>query len=131
MTKNLITAPDTDLSEHFTVMLIDFEWPEIQEFTQAVNKLSGKVSVFLYGSNDTDVTWCMTTAIRAHAVLMDMRNPRKIELIKGALLHRPNVYTLGKHQLDKCYHNEVIDMFSWLSIQYKQYHTEGKHGIRS
>lgn len=128
--KKIITAPDIDLSEHFQIMLIDFEWADIAELSDSINKLPGKVTLYLYGSKDTDHDWCITTANHVSSVLIDMRHAGGIELLKGVLLPKKNVYVLGNHMLDKLYHNKVIDIHSWLALEYKQYQkSEEQNGI--
>lgn len=129
--KRIITAPDLDHTEHFQIMLIDFEWTDISELSDSINRLSGKISLYLYGSKDDDLNWCLQTANSVHAVLMDMRNTGSIELLKGVLLPKKNVYVLGNHLLDKQYHNKVIDMHSWLAVEYNKYHIEEQNGIRN
>ena len=119
--KRIITAPDRDLSEHLQIMLIDFEWADIAELSESINKLPGKISLYLYGSKDTDHEWCISTVNQVSSVLIDMRHVGSIELLKGVLLPRKNVYVLGNHMLGRLYHNKVIDMHSWLARSYKEY----------
>lgn len=126
--KKIITAPDTDFTEHFKIMLVDFEWSDIAELSDSINKLPGKISLYLYGSNDIDHDWCLGTTNHVSSVLMDMRHVGKIELLKGVLLPRKNVYVLGNHLLDRLYHNKVIDIHSWLAVEYKKYQEE-QNGI--
>ena len=120
--KKIITAPDQDLTDGFKILLIDFEWPEIQEFTQSIKKLPGPVSLFLYGMKDTDPVWCLTVAQNCNSVLMDMRQRGENDVVKGILIPKNYCWYLGHHKLDSVYHNKVIDMYSWLAVQYKQYH---------
>ena len=128
--KKIITAPDIDLSEHFQIMLIDFEWADIAELSDSINKLPGKISLYLYGGKDADHDWCISTVNHVSSVLVDMRNSSGIELLKGVLLPRKNVYVLGNHMLDKLYHNKVIDIHSWLAIEYQKYQKlEEQNGI--
>jgi len=128
--KRIITAPDTDLSEHFQIMLMDFEWVDIAALSDSINKLPGKITLYLYGSNDTDHNWCISTVNQVSSVLIDMRHAGNIELLKGVLLPKKNVYVLGDHMLDKLYHNKVIDIHSWLAIEYKKYqNSEEQNGI--
>ena len=119
--KKIITAPDIDLSEHFQIMLIDFEWVDIAELSDSINKLPGNITLYLYGGKDTDHDWCISTANHVSSVLIDMRNAGGIELLKGVLLPKKNVCVLGNHMLDKLYHNKVIDIHSWLARSYKEY----------
>lgn len=120
-TKKIITAPDLDMSDGFKILLVDFEWPDIQEFTETVKKLPGPVSIFLYGLKDTDPVWCLTVASQCNSVLLDMRIRGENDVVKGILLPKTNCWHLGHHKLDGVYHNKVIDMYSWLAIQYKLY----------
>lgn len=119
--KKIITAPDKDLSDHFQIMLIDFEWADIAELSDSINKLPGKISLYLHGSKDTDHDWCISTVNHVSSVLIDMRQISDIQLLKGVLLPKKNVYVLGNHMLDRLYHNRVIDIHSWLAIEYHKY----------
>lgn len=124
--KKLITAPDTDMGDHFKVLLVDFQWPEIQAVAQAVQKLPGKISVFAYGSNDADAPWCINTANHVDCILINMLHQGNIELIKGILMPRSNCWCYGNHKLDTIYANKTIDMYGWLAIRHNEYQQIGE-----
>ena len=119
--KNLITAPDLDYSRSFKILLVDFEWEQITEITEAVKKLPIPSTIFLYGSNEDDVNWCLAQAKNSHSVLLNMVNVGSCEVLKGFLLGESNVYAYGYHPLKNIFQRNVIDTMSWLAIQYQHY----------
>jgi len=119
--KNLITAPDLDYSRSFKILLVDFQWEQITEITEAVKKLPVPSTVFLYGSNDKDVRWCLAQSKNSHSVLLNMVHFGSCEVLKGFLLGEPNVYAYGYHPLGDVFQRNVIDTMSWLAIQYQHY----------
>ena len=120
--KKIITEPDCDFSRSFKIMLIDFEWSEIEELSQAINKLSGPVTLFLYGSNDKNHKWCITQTKNCDSVLVNMIHRGSIETLKGFLLGEPNVYSYGSHNLDDLFQRKVLDTMSWIAVNYEQWH---------
>jgi hypothetical protein len=110
---------------------VDFNWDNITELSDAIMRLPGPVTVFLYGSNDKNPSWCINQAKNCNSVLMNMRHRGNIETLKGFLLGEPNTYTYGYHDLDKLFQRNVLDTMSWLAIQYQHYievnNVETKH----
>lgn len=123
-----MTAPDTDQGDHFQLLLVDFHWQQITEIADVINRLPGRITVYAYGNQDTDQAWCLNVSRLATCVLINMQN-HNMELLKGILMPRNNSWCYGPHKLDSIYTNKVIDIYAWLALQYKQYHTEDKHGI--
>ena len=120
--KKLITPPDMDYSRAFKILLVDFEWPAITDITEAIEKLPGPITVFLYGSNDNNSSWCLAQAKNCDSVLLNMRHRRNIETLKGFLLGEPNVFTYGNHDLEELFQRKVLDSLSWIAVQYEQWH---------
>jgi len=120
--KQVITEPDVDYTRSFKIMLVDFEWEEITAVTEAVKRLPGPVSLFLYGSNDKNPSWCIAQAKQCNSVLLNMVNRGSCEVLKGFLLGEPNIYTYGYHNLDHVFHRKVLDTMSWLAVNYEQWH---------
>ena len=119
--KKIITEPDVDYTRSFKLLLVDFEWESITQISEAVKKLDGAVTLFLYGSNDKNPEWCLAAAKNSNGVLINMVNRGNIETLKGFLLGEPNVFTYGHYDLEKLFQRNVIDTMSWLAVQYQQY----------
>jgi hypothetical protein len=124
--KKVITEPDVDYSRSFKILLVDFEWDEITAITEASKKLSGPITVFLYGSKDKNSAWCIAQAKQSNSVLLNMVNRGSCETLKGFLLGEPNVYSYGYHDLDHVFHRKVLDTMSWLAVNYEQWHRINK-----
>ena len=122
--KKIVTAPDHDYTRGFKILLVDFEWPNISDLTEAVEKLPGPVTVFLYGSNDNDPAWCLAQTKNSTSVLLNMVHKGNIETLKGFLLGEPNVFTYGYHNLDKLFQRNVLDTMSWLANSYQNFHKQ-------
>jgi len=120
--KIVVTEPDLDYSRSFKIMLVDFDWEEISQRSDAIKKLYGPVTLFLYGSNDKNPSWCIAQAKNCNSVLLNMLHRGNCETLKGFLLGETNVYTYGKYDLDNLFQRKVIDTMSWLAIQYEQWH---------
>ena len=120
--KKVITAPDVDFTRCFKILIIDFDWDQITDITEAIKKIDGPATVFLYGSNDKDVQWCISQAKQCDSVLLNMIHRGNCETLKGFLLGEPNVYTYGSHDLEDLFQRKVLDTMSWLAIQYEQWH---------
>ena len=120
--KKVITEPDIDYSRCFKIMLVDFEWEEITAITEAVKKLPGSISIFLYGSKDKNPKWCIAQAKNCQSVLLNTVNIGTCEILKGFLMGEPNVFTYGYHDLDSVFQRKVLDTMSWLAVNYEQWH---------
>lgn len=111
-----------DYSRAFKILLVDFEWEDITAVTEAVKKLEGPVTVFLYGSKDDNVDWCIAQSKQCNSTLLNMVHIGNCETLKGYLMAEPTVYTFGIHKLDHLFQRKVLDTLSWLAIQYEQWH---------
>ena len=120
--KKIITPPDYDYSRGFKILLVDFEWPNITNVTEAMKTLPGPMTLFLYGSNDSDPKWCIAQAKQCNSVLLNMTHIGNCETLKGYLMGEPNVYSFGNHYLKDVFQRNVLDSLSWLAIQYEQWH---------
>jgi hypothetical protein len=119
--KRVITAPDRDLSDKLKIMLIDFEWPEIEALCVLLDAVPEDLDLYLYGSNDDDLDWCLNMVRECDAVLINMLHRGTMELTKGSLISRTNVWCRGEHELDKLYPRNVLDIAQWLDICLSQH----------
>jgi len=119
--KKLITAPDRDYGNHFKILLVDFEYDQLVNISELINRLPGTVTVFAFGSNDDDYAWCMEQANESHSVLVNMLHTGTIEVIKGFLLARPNVFYMGNCKMDKLLRNKIVDQTLWLALEYTKF----------
>ena len=117
----IVTAPDTDLDHRFKILLVDVEWGDIERLSQSINSLKFPITVFLYGSNDTDDMWCINTQRIANATLINSRFSGTKELLKGWILAQRNTYSLGTNEIAKASHKEIFDIYSWMLLQYNNY----------
>jgi hypothetical protein len=117
----IVTAPDTDLDHRFKILLVDVEWSDIERLSQSINSLKFPITVFLYGSNDTDDMWCINTQRIANATLINSRFSGTKELLKGWLLAQRNTHSLGANEIAKASHKEIFDIYSWMLLQYNNY----------
>jgi hypothetical protein len=122
--KKIITAPDVDYSRSFKIMLIDFEWEEITAITEAIKKIDAPITVFLYGSNDKNPSWCISQAKNCNSVLLNMLHRGNCETLKGFLIGECNVYTYGSYDLENLFQRKVLDSMSWLANSYQNFHKQ-------
>jgi hypothetical protein len=126
--KRLITAPDRDYGCHFKILLVDFEYDQLVQISEIINRLPGTVTVFAFGSNDDDYAWCLEQANESHSVLVNMLHVGQIEVLKGFLLARPNVFYMGACKMDKLLRNKIVDQNLWLALEYTKFQKEENNG---
>ena len=117
----IVTAPDLDLSDRFRVLLVDCEWSDVERLSQTIKNFPEPVTLFLYGSKDTDDVWCLNQAQHSDAVLLNCRFAGEKEMLKGWLLRNNNCWVLGDNSMGKYVHRSTYDIYSWLIAQYDNY----------
>ena len=117
----LITAPDIDLDHRFKILLVDVEWGDIERLSSSINTLGIDITIFLYGNNDENDTWCINANKHAYATLVNCRFSGNKELLKGWLLAQRTTWALGANELGSATHRNVFDIYSWLLQQYNNY----------
>ena len=88
----LITAPDIDLDHRFKILLVDVEWGDIERLSSSINTLGIDITIFLYGNNDENDTWCINANKHAYATLVNCRFSGNKEILKGFLLAQKNTW---------------------------------------
>jgi len=124
----IVTEPDIDLDNRFKVLLIDCEWGDIERLSKSISSLGIDITLFLYGSNDSNDNWCINTNKHAHATLVNCRFSGKKELLKGFLLAQRNTWALGQNEIGSAIHRNTFDIYSWLLEQYNNYNKEENNG---
>jgi hypothetical protein len=110
----IVTAPDLDLDHRFKVLLVDVEWGDIERLSNTINNLDIDITLFLYGSNETDDVWCLNAHKHSYATLVNTRFSGNKELLKGYLLAQKNCWGYGSNDIAKYNHRETFDIYSWL-----------------
>lgn len=117
----IVTAPDTDLDLRFKILLVDVEWSDIEKLSHTIKELQFPITIFLYGSKDTDDMWCINSAKHSYATLVNCRFAGSKEFLKGFLLAQKNSWALGASEIGSATHKNVFDIYSWLLLQYNNY----------
>ena len=117
----IVTAPDIDLDARFKVLLVDCDWSDIERLSTSINSLNVDITLFLYGSNETDDIWCINASKHAYATLVNCRFSGNKEILKGFLLAQKNTWALGQSEIGAATHRNVFDIYSWLLQQYNNY----------
>lgn len=117
----IVTAPDLDLDHRFKVLFVDVEWGDIERLSNTINSLGIEITLFLYGSKETDDVWCINQHRHAYATLVNTRFSGNKELLKGYLLAQPNCWGYGSNDIAKYNHRETHDIYSWLLQQHANY----------
>ena len=117
----IVTAPDIDLDARFKVLLVDCDWSDIERLSTSINSLNVDITLFLYGSNETDDIWCINASKHAYATLVNCRFSSNKEILKGFLLAQKNTWALGQSEIGAATHRNVFDTYSWLIAQYNNY----------
>jgi len=123
MTDNsrIVTAPDLDLDDRFKILLVDVEWADVERLSSSVKAFNSDITLFLYGSNDTDDVWCINAHKHAYSTLINSRFSGNKEFIKGWLLSQKNTWCLGSNDIGDASHRTTHDIYSWITIQYNNY----------
>jgi hypothetical protein len=127
----IVTAPDLDLDARFKILLVDCEWSDIERLSTSINSLDANITLFLYGSNDTDDTWCINTNKHAYATIVNCRFTGSKEILKGYLLAQKNTWALGQNEIGSAIHRNVFDIYSWMLLQYNNYLKEENNGTQT
>jgi len=127
----IVTAPDIDLDNRFKILLVDCEWSDIERLSTSINSLDANITLFLYGSNDSDDTWCINTNKHAYATLVNCRFTGSKEILKGYLLAQKNTWALGQNEIGLATHRNVFDIYSWMLLQYNNYLKEENNGTQT
>ena len=117
----IVTDPDIDLDARFKVLLVDCDWSDIERLSTSINSLNVDITLFLYGSNETDDIWCINASKQAYATLVNCRFSGNKEILKGFLLAQKNTWALGQSEIGAATHRNVFDIYSWLLQQYNNY----------
>jgi hypothetical protein len=127
----VITAPDVEHSNMLKIMLVDFEWQDIEDFTDVLSRSPDPPAVYLYGQNDTDHVWCLSVARQSDAVLINTYQRGSIEMLKGYLLSLPQAAAYGKNNNAFMARQTYQDMSAWFTevIKYYAIKTRGQDGI--
>jgi hypothetical protein len=120
-TSRIVTAPDMDLDDRFKILLVDVEWSDVEKLSKAIEAMNTDVTIFLYGSNDTDDVWCINTSKHAYTTLVNCRFSGNKEMLKGWLLSQKNTWALGANDIGAATHRNVFDIYSWLAQQFNNY----------
>lgn len=117
----IVTAPDLDLDNRFKILLIDVEWSDVEKLSKTIETMGVDVTIFLYGSNDADDTWCINANKHAYSTLVNCRFAGNKEMLKGWLLAQKTTWALGANEIGVASHRNVFDIYSWLAQQYTNY----------
>mgnify|MGYP006294797091 CR=1 FL=1 len=115
MEVKIYTAPDLDHSSIFKILLVDFEWSQIQTLAQNIENLPEPVNIMLFGENEKDWEWCMTAARSVDAILVNCDRKSSIELIKGFLLGFHNAEAFGRNDQAVFARSTQHDMAAWIT----------------
>lgn len=123
----LITAPDLDHSNQLKIMLIDFEWSEIEYVSGLAKSLDESITIYLYSHLETDHKWCMTAARTSNAILVNCAISNKLEFLKGFVLSLPQASAFSLHDQSFVARSTYHDIAVWLT-QVIKYHNSQKRG---
>lgn len=113
MEVKVFTAPDLDHTTTLKIMLVDFEWSQIEQFALLIQNTPEPVNIMLYGENENDVNWCLNAAAAADAILINCEHKGKIELLKGYLLGYATSEAFGINDLALFAREVNHDMPAW------------------
>ena len=117
----IVTAPDLDLDNRFKILLVDVEWSDIERLSNTINNFDMDLTIFLYGSKDSDDVWCINAHKHAYATLVNTRFSGNKELLKGWLLAQKNCWGLGSNNIAEYNHRVTHDIYTWLIQQHNSY----------
>ncbi len=115
MEAKIYTAPDLDRSNKFKILLIDFDWENIESFTDILSKVPEDMTVYLFGENDKDYDWCIDAAFGADAVLVNCTRRGNIELLKGYMLAKYEATAYGSNDMLNSIKEPEWDFATWLT----------------
>jgi ribosome biogenesis protein Tsr3 len=93
----LITSPDLDYSNNFKILLVDFNWQNIEQYSHIFTACEEDITVYIYSQKDADPKWCINAAEQAKVILINCESKSVNEILKGYLLAYKNAAAFGKN----------------------------------
>ena len=127
----MMTTPDLDHSNRLKIMLVDFDWDQIEIFTAMLDRYPESATLYIYGHTESDHPWCMTAARQSDAVLVNCNLISSLEMIKGYLLGLRNVSAYSANEQSFTAANTYHDVGLWFAdvIKYYTSQSRGNNGI--
>lgn len=113
----IVTAPDRFFTEAIVVLLID--WPP-DLVDQALKSLQGskkRIAIHLFNYNDSDYNWVLDVANQADVISINLNTINHMDIIKGYLLPKKNVFYFGRLGFNKLFSNFTDDPIGDLLIR--------------
>ena len=126
-----MTTPDLDHSNRLKIMLVDFDWEQIEQFTSILDRYPESATLYVYGHTESDHRWCMNAAKQSDAVLVNCNIITSLEMIKGYLLGSNNVSAYGANDQSFTAKTVYHDVGLWFTDVIKYYisQSRGNNGI--
>lgn len=113
----IVTPPDRFFNDALCIFLLD--WPA-DLLDQAFNAVSGssiKLAIHVANYNDNDYKWIMDVANQADLIAINFNNINTIDVFKGHLISKTNVFYFGRPDLQSLFHNHTNDPIGTLLVK--------------
>lgn len=114
MDVKIITAPDIDYTNNFKILLVDFEWVNLEAYTHIFTESENDLVIYLL-KDSTNIEWALNTANQANAILINCDKINNFEFLKGYLLSYKNAVAYGKNNQSLPAKETYYDIAVWFT----------------
>ncbi len=113
----LVTPPDRFYGDAIKILLIDWNPVLFDQLVTALKGCKEKIVIYYFAPFDTEFTWLIDVANEVDITVMDISNNSQLDMIKGHLIAKKNVYYFGRSDLEKMFFNFTKDPVSTILIK--------------
>lgn len=113
----IVTAPDRFYQDAIIILLVD--WPA-DLVNQAINAVQGstqRLAIHIFDFNDANYSWLIDVANQSDVISISCNPSNHIDLIKGYLISKSNVFYFGRQDIKQIFSNFSNDPIGTLLIK--------------
>ena len=105
----IITPSDRYYGEGHRLLLVDWEWEQIEVCLSSLRGCQTKLIISLFGSNDTDLRWLLDTAYQSDHIIINFGKTSNCDPIKGYLISLDRTHYFGRQDLSEVFTGYTSD----------------------
>lgn len=113
----IVTAPDRFYQDAITILLVDWSADLINQAINAIHGSKHRLAIHIFDFNDNNYNWLVDVANQADIVSINCTTINHIDLMKGHLLSRSNVFYFGRQDIKQIFYNFSNDPVGTLLIK--------------
>lgn len=113
----IVTAPDRFYQDAITILLVDWSADLINQAINAVHGSKHRLAIHIFDFNDNNYNWLVDVANQADIIGINCNAINHIDLMKGHLISRSNVFYFGRQDIKQIFSNFSNDPIGTLLIK--------------